>query len=105
MNIVEEYTKRSLTNIADKLEAISGVAKKWGAFSKDSYAAGLWRSHLPLGLLWTSAQPHHHAPTTYLAPSWSWTSQDGQIDYFDHLHTTVNSEFAIVSCSAPPTYE
>lgn len=105
MNIVEEYTKRSLTYDADKLKAISGVAQKWGAGSGDTYAAGLWRSHLPLGLLWTFAQPFRPAFTTYLAPSWSWASVDGEIDYFDSLHTEVDSELAIESCFAVPTYK
>lgn len=50
MNMVEAYTKRSLTYSTDKLKAVSGVAEFWGTRSGGSYAAGLWISHLPLGL-------------------------------------------------------
>jgi hypothetical protein len=70
MNIVEEFTKRDLTYSADKLPSMSGIAEVWARASGDYYVAGLWRSHLPLGLLWTSAQPHLQTGSKeYRAPS------------------------------------
>ncbi|KAH7117333.1 hypothetical protein EDB81DRAFT_243074 [Dactylonectria macrodidyma] len=106
MNIVEEYTKRDLTYSSDKLAAISGIGELWGKTSEDSYAAGLWVSHLPLGLLWTSAQPHMQSGLAeYLAPTWSWASLSGQVDWFDHVQTMVDPSVMIVSCKATPAYE
>ncbi|KAL6823390.1 heterokaryon incompatibility domain-containing protein [Trichoderma camerunense] len=109
MNIVEEYTKRDLTHSADKLPAISGIAEYWSNQSGDSYIAGLWASHLPLALLWTSAQPFlqndSENATNYRAPSWSWASLDGQVDWFDHLQTTVCSKLSFMDYKVKPTYE
>ncbi len=84
MDIVQQFTKRNLTKDSDKLPALSGIAKVWAQTSKDPYLAGLWRSHLPLGLLWTSAQPFMQEKfRAYRAPSWSWASLIGQVDWFD----------------------
>lgn len=105
MGIVEEFTKRDLTCSADKLPAISGIAELWATASGDYYVAGLWRSHLPLGLLWTSGQPQLQTESRkYRAPSWTWASSDGQVDWFDHLHTYVDPAMSIESCATTPTY-
>ncbi|KAF4459941.1 HET-domain-containing [Fusarium albosuccineum] len=105
MDIVEEYTTRNLTYKSDKLPAISGAAEVWARASNDSYMAGLWLSHMPLGLLWTtgpSSQVRREAE--YRAPSWSWASVDGQIDWFDHLFTAVDPRLAIIACNTTPRY-
>ncbi|RBR20328.1 uncharacterized protein FIESC28_05292 [Fusarium coffeatum] len=106
MNIVEEYTKRDLTYDLDKLPAISGVAEVWAQALDDSYLAGIWLSHLPGALLWTSAQPHEQLqqPAEYLAPTWSWASLVGQIDWFDGKMTTIDRRVVIVSGSTTPMY-
>ncbi|KAK7184832.1 hypothetical protein PSPO01_09143 [Paraphaeosphaeria sporulosa] len=58
--------------------------------------AGLWLSHLPLGLLWFSEQsflPQNHA---WRAPSWSWASLDGLIVWHSDMMTTVDPVFRIL---------
>lgn len=106
MNIVEEYTKRELTYALDKLPAISGVAEVWAQALGDSYLAGIWLSHLPGALLWRSAQPHRQPqqPAEYLAPTWSWVSLVGQVDWFDDTMTAIDQKVVIVSSATTPLY-
>jgi hypothetical protein len=93
--VVEEYTRRKLTLQSDKLVAISGIAR-W--FEKKvildpkpdsdleprSYFAGVWQQNLMADLLWTAcyntASDTRHA-ANYRAPSWSWASMDGPVEY------------------------
>lgn len=84
--IVEYYTQRELTNHADKLSALSGLAQvaiDSHRFNEGDYLAGLWRGSLVKGLLWHVRGPSEpRRYTTYRAPSWSWASIDGGIKYF-----------------------
>ncbi|KAK0110113.1 hypothetical protein ONS95_002768 [Cadophora gregata] len=76
-DVISSYTGRSLSFAKDRLPAVAGIAqrlqmKDWGL---DFYAAGLWLSSFPWGLLWrvesTEVVPRSSA---YLAPTWSWAS-------------------------------
>jgi hypothetical protein len=105
MNIVEEYTRRELTDGSDKLPAMSGIAEFWAQVKEDHYLAGLWASHLPLGLLWTIDHlSQQNELQVYRAPSWSWASPVGQMRWFDHLLPYVDSIFQIKSCIANPAF-
>jgi len=105
MNVVQEYTRRELTDGLDKLPAMSGIAESWGQAAIDHYLAGVWESHLPLGLLWSSAQPFRQSEfQAYRAPSWSWASLVGQIDWFNHLFTKVDPAIEVMSCSVNPAH-
>lgn len=80
------YTKRELTRPSDKLRAIGGIADKYNVILNDRYLAGLWRSYLTAGLLWrrlvaTKDEILFPRPQEYRAPTWSWASIDGEIDY------------------------
>ncbi|KAK4101573.1 hypothetical protein N658DRAFT_485895 [Parathielavia hyrcaniae] len=84
--LVKDYSSRNLTNSADKLSAISGLAAMMtramavvGA-SQDTYLAGLWASDLPTGLTWTTSGGTRPAP--YRALTWSWASLDGPMTNF-----------------------
>lgn len=53
---------------------------------EDQYLAGLWCSYIPAGLLWrrlvaTKGDILLYHPMRYRAPSWSWASIDGEIEY------------------------
>ncbi|KJA27786.1 hypothetical protein HYPSUDRAFT_876431 [Hypholoma sublateritium FD-334 SS-4] len=81
---LSEYTRRSITNPADKLVALAGVAD---AFQRcwphdTDYLAGLWRHTLARDLTWHRARraARHARPQEYRAPSWSWAATDGPID-------------------------
>ncbi|GJC81644.1 hypothetical protein ColLi_04482 [Colletotrichum liriopes] len=71
-----EYGPRELTNPADKLPAISGIASTFSKILDDEYLAGLWRKSLIEGLCWQPLKCKP-APGGYRAPSWSWASVDG----------------------------
>jgi hypothetical protein len=69
--LVEKYRLCSLTKESDILSALSGMANSFSnVLLRDEYLAGLWRSGLPLGLLWVS-DANCSRRETYLAPSWS----------------------------------
>lgn len=76
-DLVEEYTKTSLTFLTDKLPALQGIAKRVQTQRKSAYYAGLWEDSLCFDLLWEvnlhlgAIQPENGV---YRAPSWSWVS-------------------------------
>lgn len=79
--LIEQYTRCSLTMGEDKLVAISGIAKIVQQKLEDDYLAGLWRRNLLEDLLWEVSRDEVRAqrPDRYRAPSWSWASVDGRI--------------------------
>jgi hypothetical protein len=100
--LLQEFSRRSLTKDFDKLPALSGLANIIAANSGDTYLAGLWKSSLMTELGWSvkAFEPHHHCddpehdaampaahraavkyPSQYRAPSWSWASIDAEIEY------------------------
>ncbi|KAF2195861.1 HET-domain-containing protein [Zopfia rhizophila CBS 207.26] len=100
--VIEEFSNRSLTRDADKLVALSGLAKVIIEGTKelegksnvylagDVYLAGLWRRDFIFGLAWHTERPGsggvapHKRPLDYRAPSWSWASVDGPVRYGIH---------------------
>jgi hypothetical protein len=77
----EDYTARSLTNEMDKLPALAGLAQDAQRLTGDEYCAGLWRSSLPLDLLWKrKSREFMQIPSGFRAPTWSWAALDGQIE-------------------------
>jgi hypothetical protein len=85
-DICLDYATREIGLDSDRLNAIAGLAAK---FQKAlpagyTYAAGLWLGRTNtkfLGsLIWGfSGQPQR--PSEYIAPSWSWASQYGEISW------------------------
>jgi hypothetical protein len=80
--VVSDYSGRQLTNVNDKLIAISGIARQLSttAFKDHSYKAGMWLPKSPnktsflYDLCWTTNSPSASQQASYLAPSWSWAS-------------------------------
>ncbi|OAK96301.1 HET-domain-containing protein [Phaeosphaeriaceae sp. SRC1lsM3a] len=71
--VVETYSSMHLTYNTDILPGLSGLASVYKTRYPDQYLAGLWRSSLVTGLLWTRFKPGRK-PLEYQAPSWSWAS-------------------------------
>ncbi|EON95747.1 putative het domain protein [Phaeoacremonium minimum UCRPA7] len=73
--ICAEYTKTELSIDADKLPALSGVARRFGEAHGWTYLAGVWREDPDLCalLLWFSSKSHVRKRIPGL-PSWSWAS-------------------------------
>jgi len=83
-SIVEDYTSRHLSNEADKLLAVSGLAHAVRLKTGDIYHAGLWQSCFARELLWRrGSRDYMTKPSQYRAPSWSWAALDGQVKTFD----------------------
>ncbi|KAI1047594.1 hypothetical protein LB505_012707 [Fusarium chuoi] len=82
--VVHEYTSRQLTNPADKLPALSGLAQQRKRYRGGVYLAGLWQDSLLHDLCWYHVKNYNvatsggvgHRPPNYRAPSWSWAAVD-----------------------------
>lgn len=99
--IVEQYSRRSLSFPQDKLRAMSGLARVVSQKWRIEYVAGLFAQHLPLALCWTRQEfvamprlfdtssapiPLPHVgpaplPSYEGAPSWSWLAAEGEVAY------------------------
>ncbi|KEZ43450.1 hypothetical protein SAPIO_CDS4636 [Scedosporium apiospermum] len=80
LSIIAQYTRLNLTFITDRAIALSAIAQRVKEHSGLTYAAGLWEESLAVDLLWTTKDPKAAArPTSYLGPSWSWISVEGEI--------------------------
>jgi hypothetical protein len=78
--LVEEYSWLSITYETDRLPALSGVADD----ESRVYLAGVWLDDFPECLYWnTAASPPTLArrPFSYRAPSFSWASIEGPVNY------------------------
>ncbi|TVY15184.1 hypothetical protein LARI1_G008054 [Lachnellula arida] len=81
-NMIDIYMGCGLTYESDRLPAIAGLAKSLWLKSQDSYLAGLWRGGLLAGLLWRRYKLGAlHRLAAFRAPSWSWASVDGEIEF------------------------
>lgn len=83
-SVVEEYSRRLLTNKIDRLSAISGLAVKFSQFVQSSaYLAGIWKEDLTRALCWipysSDRTPAQEWPPKAIypeIPSWSWAAFD-----------------------------
>ncbi|KZL83337.1 hypothetical protein CI238_12546 [Colletotrichum incanum] len=80
--IVQKYTSRNLTLIADRIPALAGLATKFSAVAGATYMAGLWKENLLQDLSWQrDARTPLEIVPRYLGPSYSWVSIAGSSDY------------------------
>lgn len=83
--IVQSYTRRTLTNDSDKLMAIMGIAKFTGDILNTRFLAGLWESELWRDILWYSDVGISRLTPDRLKsihlPSWSWASVSCPVSY------------------------
>jgi len=88
--IVMEFTKRSLTDQADKLPALSGLAHLLWSQQPHEYVGGLLRSDLHVGLAWFAERDEVvvgkvKSPPAGSGPSWSWTKSDSPVMFYHAL--------------------
>ncbi|CZR51477.1 uncharacterized protein PAC_01353 [Phialocephala subalpina] len=82
--IIQMYSRCSVTYSKDKLAALAGVARVAGNESGDDYLAGLWRSNIEEMLCWMAEKSTVRPKNgQYRAPTWSWASVDGGVHCFD----------------------
>lgn len=77
--IIDDYSESQLTLQEDKLPALSGMASRFHAITKDDYLAGHWRIDLERSLFWEGLGPNAFRVKPYRAPTWSWASIDGKV--------------------------
>jgi hypothetical protein len=84
-SLVENYTRRKLTYPEDRLPAIGGIAQKLRDAWEDEYYAGIWKGSFIDLLAWRrnrkSIPGQYTVLEKYRAPSWSWASVEGPIEY------------------------
>ncbi|KAF9872504.1 heterokaryon incompatibility protein [Colletotrichum karsti] len=91
---VEEYSRRKLSYGSDKLPALAGIADRFRSVGiGGEYVAGLWAHDIERGIFWVTNWDPVERPTHARAPSWSWASLDGQVEFqlkgdFQHRHET-----------------
>lgn len=89
-SLVCNYTPRALTQSCDKLIALSGLAQSLSdAYSSEAgrYLAGLWEGNMLHDLLWyVRDERSTRQGFEYRAPSWSWASIEGGVEYFKESH-------------------
>lgn len=79
--IVNIYSRCDLSFSRDKLVAISGIAQTIQMQNaEDKYLAGLWRQDMEAQLCW-KVRTQRPSISSNRAPSWSWASVDGTVDY------------------------
>ncbi len=82
---VEDYTARQMCFATDRLIALSGVADAVERATGDIYLAGLWEKSLHRDLTWCTLQGSTRFPKP-LAPSWSWASVAGPVNWIHMDH-------------------
>ncbi len=81
--LVRDYTFRGITYSKDKFPAISGVMTVLQRMTGDKSYAGLWKRNFLKWLLWIPRLDFapFQRPATWTAPSWSFMSGEGPVDY------------------------
>lgn len=87
---VQEYNRRHLTHVNDRLVAIAGLASQMkdklrGLGADDGYNAGIWGFSLPRGLLWQVHGTRYVELTERRAPSWSWAAVERTVLCFGYM--------------------
>ncbi|KAK1543299.1 heterokaryon incompatibility protein [Colletotrichum paranaense] len=105
--VVQLFSERSISFDADRLPALSGMAKQFRMMHEDVYGsgreghekqrnryiAGLWEGDFATQLLWTADDDYWRNPETvsrrpgkWRAPSWSWAAIEGPIMFHPMSH-------------------
>jgi len=134
-DIVVRYTSKDLAFDNDRLPALSGVAKRAQLILGSTYLAGIWSGDLLHGLCWYTANQYTRRgmydmfiqrggyfvdesgssgdslakarrPNGYRAPTWSWASVEGPIEWANTDMRPGNfivRDYRCVSSSKDPT--
>jgi hypothetical protein len=79
--VIEEYSTRKLTIQEDMLPALSGLARAFGNVTGFKYVGGLWKESLLYDLVWQRDIEPLVIHRTWLAPSFSWASAPGAVNF------------------------
>jgi Heterokaryon incompatibility protein (HET) len=105
-SLVHQYSVRYHTDHKDRLIALSGLARMLVSSRRCTYLAGLWRDDLLEQLGWRLLPSQWRPGPAYRAPSWSWASVDGEVDYIDFVtrmgENPVRPVCTIIECEVIP---
>jgi hypothetical protein len=90
--MVTTYMSYQITYAKDRLPAIAGLAGQMRMYRPDDYFKGIWTQTAVHDLMWRSSRTHPF-PSDRNAPSWSWASIDGQIEFVE-----VNEDAEEITC-------
>ncbi|KAK5627655.1 hypothetical protein RRF57_003370 [Xylaria bambusicola] len=100
-SIVEAYTQRSLGFLDDRLNAISGIAKRMHRAELGEYLGVMPSFRSLCGHELTDSCPYR-ATQGYRAPSWSWTSIDGQVTFRNRMWNTLEVTASLMEFHIQP---
>jgi len=86
--LVEEFTRRDITNAADRRPAMDAVAARITAITGVQLIWGLWANAMVESLCWQADAEVDRRRTpckmhcSFYAPTWSWFSVVGPVSYF-----------------------
>lgn len=102
--LIRDYSGRNLTKPSDKLPAFSALAERIHANLGGNYLAGLFTANLHSDLIWRLIGPssdddmEYPESPAYVAPSWSWASAYGKVDFLEMYHY-------MCVCHTAPTWQ
>ncbi|KAM0195743.1 hypothetical protein ACHAPQ_003065 [Fusarium lateritium] len=89
-DFIKMIQTRRWTYKEDFLPGLSGIAKEYATMVNDVYLAGHWKNNLQYDLTWEVCWPEPgdlgkrldslRNPSPYVAPSWSWASQEKKVE-------------------------
>ena len=78
--LVEEYTKRKISDFNDRLNALQGIVNEIINISGETYLHGAWSGSFIQCLAWRNLRPSESSCRSPRAPSWSWACLDQRIE-------------------------
>ena len=94
-SIVNHYSVTHATYEADKLPALSSLAKTVQSRTGDEYRAGSSKRSLKSDLGWCPRDSDARCPSKCLAPTWSWASVHGKV-FFIEQFDDINFPFTLL---------
>jgi hypothetical protein len=86
--IIMQYTGRDLRFATDRLNAVTGITTELQKVWRDSHIYGHWERWFIELLAWSIPESNRLKERNFLrAPSWSWVSVDGRIEFKDAITT------------------
>lgn len=105
LDLLRSYTSKALTKDEDRLPAVSGAAAKFHRAAGAPYMAGQWATNgFERSLCWkndafNTSRGWGLAPSEYVAPSWSWASLLGRVEWIMLTGYTFHPSAVMVSAS------
>ena len=90
--ILRMYSRTDLTKESDREIALSGIVTRLSKdfnFERTDFVMGLWKSRLPHQLAWYPEHGRDWREIWSEAPSWSWFSCGGSVEYLPYLWESV----------------